>query len=118
MDDDAPCGAVLRRILAPSYVVTEAHNAELALDLVIAGHRFDVVVCDMRLDGWSGADLYRRLGRRCDPHTGCFVILSGQDVPADHPALAAELGSRLLAKPISPAALLDTLAAVRARSSP
>jgi CheY-like chemotaxis protein len=91
--------------------VTETGSAELALDLLLDGGQFDVVLCDMGLDGWSGADLYRRLVRRGDPHAARFVILSGLDVRSCRPDLAAELGDRLLMKPIRPAALLDALAA-------
>ncbi|MDB4934281.1 MAG: sensor hybrid histidine kinase [Labilithrix sp.] len=113
VEDDRDVRAALVRTLAPHYTVTETASAEHALDLVLDGFTFDVIVCDLHLEGWSGADLYKRLSRRGDPHTSRFVILSGLDVAARYPALAVELGERLLAKPMMPAALVATLASVR-----
>ena len=117
VENDPQFRRVLLRHLASCYETIEVTTAELALDLVLNGDEFDVIVCDMGLDGWSGGDLYRRLVRRRDPHASRFVMLSGLDVRARHPGLAAELGERLLEKPIGREALLSLLATVTARAA-
>lgn len=117
VEDDVHFLPALCRILERHYVVTETRTAESALDLVLGGYEFDIILSDMGLAGWSGGDLYKRLARRRDPHAGRVVILSGLDVAVVHPALAADLGDRVLAKPISPAALLAALQTVRDRAA-
>jgi CheY-like chemotaxis protein len=113
VDDDSDHRRVLTRVLARHYRVTEVSTAELALDLVLGGREYDVILCDMCLDGWSGGDLYRRLARVGDPHASRFVMFSGTDVRTRHPALAAELGDRLLQKPLDGAIMIRVLRTTR-----
>jgi CheY-like chemotaxis protein len=117
VENDVHYVPVLRRILGERYELMETRSAESALDLVLDGYQFDLIVADMGLDGWSGGDLYRRLSRRRDPHACRLVILSGLDVRAAHPALANDLGDRILAKPIAAPDLLAALEDIMARAA-
>ena len=117
VDDDALHRTMLVRVLGGHYEVVEAATAEVALDLILCGARFDVVLSDMCLDGWSGGDLHRRLHRRGDPHASVFVMLSGFDVAERCPRTAATLGGRVLRKPFVPKALLAALADVRDKAA-
>jgi CheY-like chemotaxis protein len=112
VDDDASCRRLLLRLLEPHYRVSEASTAEKALDMLISGAQYDVVLCDMSMDGWSGGDLYRRLERRGNDHTSRFVLLTGEDVKKRFPQLAFELGHRVLQKPVDPNLLLTVLTRV------
>ena len=114
VDDDRDCRRLLRRLLDEQYRVSEVGSAEAALELVLYGQGFDAVLCDLTMDGWSGADLYTRLVRRGNAHASRFVILSGDDVPARRPDLAAALGERILRKPFSAVALHRMLSNVLA----
>lgn len=111
IEDDAVQRAAIGRLLCSRYSVVGTASAEHALDFILNGHRFDVLLCDLGLQGWSGADLYRKLKRRGDPHAGRFVLFSGRDVKETDPVLSAELGSRLVLKPMTKEELLAALAA-------
>jgi putative two-component system response regulator len=117
VDDDGECIRTVSRLLRPHYSLVVENTAERALEILLHGREFDVIVCDMGMDGWSGRDLYRRLERHGNPHTARFVMLSGEDVRVTQPAFAAQLGARLLRKPVDVAVLLSVLSTVRASGS-
>ncbi len=113
IEDDVLQRVATARLLRSDYSIVETGTAEHALDFILNGHQFDVVLCDLGLHGWSGADLYTRLKRRNDPHASVFVLFSGLDAADRHPRLAAELGRRLARKPLEKPDLLRVLAAAQ-----
>ena len=113
VDDDRDCRRMLVRVLQAHYRVMDVASAEIALELLLTGYSFDVILCDMGMDGWSGADLYKRLQRKGNPHAARFVMLTGEDVAGRNPALASQLIGRLLRKPVDPAELLEVLTTIR-----
>ena len=115
VEDDDLQRAAIARLVRSEYSVVGVGTAEQALDLILYGHQFDVVLCDLGLQGWSGADLYTRLKRRNDPHASVFVLFSGLDAADRHPALAAELGRRLARKPLERVDLQRVLASALRR---
>lgn len=112
IEDEHDMRSLLTRVLEPAYFVEAVDSAERALDLILSGHTYDVVLCDMRLEGWSGGDLHKRLVRRGDPHASRFVIISGFDVAACYPSLEEELGRPILRKPAEPSLVRAAVAAV------
>jgi PAS domain S-box-containing protein len=60
-DDPAVRGMTARALRALGYGVTEAASGGAALDVVRAGHAFDLLISDLRMPGIQGQDLARRL---------------------------------------------------------
>jgi CheY-like chemotaxis protein len=118
IEDDPVQRAAIARLLASHYTVVATENAEDAVDIIMNGHQFEVVLCDLGLEGWSGVDLYRKLRRRRDRHAAVFVLFSGLDAADRYPAVAAELGGRLLRKPLQKDELLRALGDAGPRVAP
>jgi CheY-like chemotaxis protein len=116
--DDPAQRAAIVRLLASHYSVFATENAEDAVDIIMTGHQFDVVLCDLGLQDWSGVDLYRKLRRRRDRHASVFVLFSGLDAADRYPAVAAELGARILRKPLQKDELLRALGDAEPRIAP
>lgn len=79
VDDQALARAGLKLILAPEdgfQVVGEAADGAAAL-AVVAEHRPDVVVMDVRMRGMDGVEATRRL--KADPHSPPVLILTTFD---------------------------------------
>jgi len=77
VDDDDVDREQLQRLLARSgfdFQVTEAQDAELALDLIGKG-KFDCVLLDCHLPGIDGLDLIEQLSRGSMP----VLMISGRE---------------------------------------
>lgn len=86
------------------YRVITVSSAEEALDLVERA-RFDLVLCDVRLRGISGIELYRRLQHRIPS----FVFLTTDAFPADMRELFSEPNQAVLPKPFTAADVVRVL---------
>ena len=110
VDDEPLLRVMTQRQLERSgyHVVVAAHGQE-ALD-VLAVARFDVVLLDMAMPVMAGPETFRK-ARAIDP-TLRVLLISGFTTAADARALLAEGAYGLVAKPCSPAALLDAIGRV------
>lgn len=99
VDDDPMVRRALVRVLRRRYVITELESAEAALDLLDAGYTFDVIVCDLNLNGMSGRNFLVTLDAMRDVHADRVIILSGtaRDAVADE--RLESMGSRFVEKP-------------------
>lgn len=119
-DDHAANRMVLQRLLQKAgHRVTCVDGAEEVLDL-LAEAQFDLVVTDLHMPGMSGIDMLRHLrlmeagaGRRTP-----VVILSADVTPGAIQACQDAGAWGFLAKPVSTARLLDTLAQVAEQDRP
>ncbi len=63
-DDDKTCRDSIQKVLErEGHAVQTAENVDGALE-TLAGHHFDLVVCDYRMPGKTGLDLLIELRRR------------------------------------------------------
>lgn len=118
VEDDASVRRVTRLILeGAGYLVLEAPSAEVA-EQVIARRRarIDLVLSDVVLPGRSGVDLYRAI--RAETRTVPVLLMSGYPLSAPELLGEAEGECEWMAKPLSPQALLEKVAALLAQSSP
>jgi CheY-like chemotaxis protein len=109
-DDDDEFRHVVRAILeGAGHSVTEASDGAEALRQ-IERERPDVLIADMHMPGMDGLELARTLRKAQDPPA--LIGVSGNDF-ADMLEMATLLGAgATLAKPFSPAQLLDAVDAV------
>ncbi|WP_159015810.1 ATP-binding protein [Cognatiluteimonas profundi] len=119
-DDHAANRMVLQRLLQKAgHRVTCVEGGEQVLDL-LASADYDTVIVDLHMPGISGLDLMKQLrvmeagGGRRTP-----VIVLSADVTPDSIKACEQAGARaFLAKPLSTARLLDTLAEVASGERP
>lgn len=108
VDDEPNILDGLRRMLRSlrnEFDMQFAGSGSEALELM-AGHRFDVVVTDMRMPGMDGAELLKTIKEKY-PHT-IRIMLTGQ---ADETSILSTVGvvHQFLAKPCSPDRLKTVL---------
>jgi two-component system, NtrC family, sensor kinase len=110
VDDEVSVRRMLVRLLARrGFEVVEADSGAAAL-AIAGGAQLSLVLCDIRMPGMNGIDVYRELSKK-DPKLGrTFVFITG-----DRSALEIEEALRnvpILEKPFTAADLQDVLARV------
>jgi PAS domain S-box-containing protein len=73
VDDEAAIGQAIKRVLVAEHDVELVTNVTEALARVEAGHRFDLILCDLMMPAMSGMDLHREL-LRFAPHAAARVV--------------------------------------------
>lgn len=77
VDDELPVATMLSRILGDEHEVRISTSAREALDLVVSGEPFDVVLCDLLMPGMSGMDLHEQLAARRPGYERRLVFMTG-----------------------------------------
>jgi DNA-binding NtrC family response regulator len=77
VDDEVPIRRLLTRLLLRrGFDVSEADSGEAALAMAEQA-RFSIVLCDVRMPGMSGTDLYRELTAKDPKLAGGFIFITG-----------------------------------------
>jgi PAS domain S-box-containing protein len=98
IDDEQDLCDVMQEALAPYHDVVIATEARRALDLLAAGQRFDLILCDLRMPEITGLDFCARLETDNPPQASRVVFMSGNFARG---AGAATLPRPLLEKPFT-----------------
>ena len=77
IDDEPLVSASLARMLAEVGDVVAATSAKKALEYVVSGERFDVVLCDLMMPGMDGPALYDELCRVAPAQAKRMVFMTG-----------------------------------------
>jgi CheY-like chemotaxis protein len=77
IDDDQMIGNAVHRTLSGEHDVEVLTSAKEALDLIVAGRRFDVILCDMMMPVVTGMDFYDRLLQTVREQAERVVFLTG-----------------------------------------
>ena len=77
VDDETALAMALKKVLEPDHEVTAVTEGRAALDILLGGDRFDVVLCDVLMPGVSGIDLYRELERERPDIAQRIIFMSG-----------------------------------------
>lgn len=101
VDDEAAVRSVLRRFLERrGWVVIEAPNAELALELIDnPANSVDAAVVDMHLPGLAGAALCQRISAARPALATKMVVASGDARTASAALAREQVTCPVLAKP-------------------
>jgi CheY-like chemotaxis protein len=96
---------VVSRILVDEHDVRAVTNGREAVDLLLSGEPFDLVLCDLMMPEMTGADVLRQL-ERASPELGRRVafMTGGAATPAAVAFLEGTTHARL-EKPFEPDAL-------------
>ena len=77
VDDELGVLRAVKGLLGEEHDVTTSSDAREALALFERGETFDVVLCDMMMNGWNGMDLYERVRARFPEMADRFVFATG-----------------------------------------
>jgi signal transduction histidine kinase len=77
VDDEPAIGVALRRTLQDDHDVEVVTSARGALDLLEAGCRFDLILCDMMMPEQTGEGLHGELARKLPEQAERMVFLTG-----------------------------------------
>jgi nitrogen-specific signal transduction histidine kinase len=77
IDDEPAIGIALRRTLQDDHDVDAVTSARSALDLLDAGRRFDLILCDMMMPEQTGEGLHAELAGKLPDQAERMVFLTG-----------------------------------------
>ncbi len=101
VDDEPLVGAVIQRLLSPPHEVIALTQPKEALSLVLAGARFDVILCDLVMPDMTGMDLYGRLVASQPEQARRIVFMTGGAfTQASRTFVERAQGYRVLTKPL------------------
>ena len=77
VDDEPMIAAAVQRCLRRDHLVTVLHDARTALEHIVAGERFDLILCDVMMPHMTGMDLHRALAASLPQQAAAMVFLTG-----------------------------------------
>jgi CheY-like chemotaxis protein len=102
VDDDAMVAVTIGRVFSRESEVTVATSARKALELLLAGDRFDAIVCDLMMPQMTGMDLFAELVRVRPELCPRIVFLSGGAFTPEARAFLERIPNARLEKPFVP----------------
>ncbi len=106
VDDEPRLLETVRFILKDDHDVKTLTSAREALDRLLAGEHYDLVLCDLTMPGMTGVELLQRLSAERPDLTRRVVFMTGGAVTAAAAALLEDRATRCLEKPFRPGELL------------
>lgn len=117
IDDEAPFRASVRRVFERcGWSVREADDGAVALEVLSvtsSDTRFDLILCDLKMPGVSGMDVYRTVRNSRPELLSCLVFASGDTASVETAAFLQSTPCPVLEKPFELAELATVVARVR-----
>jgi len=107
VDDDDLVGITLTRALRKEHDVTLTTNGKQALDLLVSGERFDVILCDLMMPVMTGMALYAELTARVPEAVSRIVFVTGGAFTSSAEAFLGRVKNERLEKPFDRKSLRD-----------
>jgi CheY-like chemotaxis protein len=99
VDDEPSLSRIIARTLGPEYDVSVQNSAQEALDAILAGERYDLVLCDLSMPGMDGVTFYHRLEALAPELAARFIVMTGGAFTERLAAFLKETGLPRLEKP-------------------
>ncbi|HEX8704112.1 MAG TPA: response regulator [Myxococcaceae bacterium] len=109
VDDEPRLITSMRLLLEPSHDVFATTRGSEALEMVSAGERFDVIVCDLQMPEMPGKVVYERLREQAPELAERLVFISGGAYTQAARDFIRSVRNRVLEKPVRPDVLLATI---------
>lgn len=77
VDDEPMLAGLVETVLRDQQEVVVRERAREALDLILLGERFDVLLCDLMMPGMTGIDLYQELLVQAPDQAARVVFMTG-----------------------------------------
>jgi PAS domain S-box-containing protein len=106
VDDEPSIGLAIRRVLR-RHDVTVVTAAQDALDILVGGKEFDVVLSDLMMPGMSGMDLYKALAKSSPKMAARVVFLTGGAFTPEAHTFLDGISNERMEKPFVAGALRD-----------
>ena len=116
VEDELLLGRALAEQIGEVHDVKVATGGEEALALMTDG-RFDAVLCDLKMPGMSGEDLYRHVERANPEQARRFLFMTGVGFGADIERFLVEANATMLEKPFPIERALSAIANVIVRTT-
>ncbi|MBK7584414.1 MAG: PAS domain S-box protein [Myxococcales bacterium] len=99
LDDDPMIGAAVRRALMNEHDVVPLTSAREALNRIVTGEQFDVILCDVMMPHMTGVEFHRELGRVFPNQADRIVFLTGGAFTATARVFLDGVSNTLIEKP-------------------
>jgi CheY-like chemotaxis protein len=103
----------VQRLLGTEHDIVATTDPKVAVDLILAGKRFDAILCDLMMPVMSGMDVYEAIFAVDPAQARRFIFMTGGTFTERAEQFLERVGNPRLDKPLDRAALR---AAVRAMS--
>jgi CheY-like chemotaxis protein len=100
VDDELIVAEALRRALEPEHDVVAVARGADALDLLAAGRRFDLVLCDLMMPEVTGIEVHAEVARRFPEMLPRLVFMTGGAFTPEAREFLARVETPRLEKPI------------------
>jgi signal transduction histidine kinase len=115
IDDEPQLAWAMKRLLDPEHDVVAVTHGREALDRMMAGQRFDVIVCDLTMPFMTGEQLYREIDRRFGTDVASRILfVTGGALSDEGNAFLQEVRNPRLFKPFDPSELRGQIRKVMA----
>jgi PAS domain S-box-containing protein len=118
LDDEPLVCKSLKRSLEPEHDVVTLCDPSVAMDRLLAGEDFDIVLCDLVMPGMSGMDCFEELLRRRPEMATRMIFLTGGAFTPRARQFLEDNPGRWLEKPFAPEALRQRIGEALARTAP
>jgi two-component system cell cycle sensor histidine kinase/response regulator CckA len=109
IDDEEMLRRALARTLGREHTVTLAASGAAAMALIDEGQRFDLILCDLMMDGMDGLDFHETLSHRYPEQASRIIVMSGGAYTTRSIEFLRAMAGRCIAKPFDPTALRRTV---------
>jgi len=99
VDDEPMIATAIGRTLAFDHEVVVSGDAAEALERILSGERFDVLLCDLMMPQMTGMDLHAALAENAPDQAERMIFLSGGAFTAAARAFLDEVPNQRLEKP-------------------
>jgi CheY-like chemotaxis protein len=99
VDDDKRVALSLALLLRGDHDVEASIDPRAVATRVLAGERFDVIVCDLSMPGMTGMELYALIAEKAPEQAERFVFVTGGALTAAADSFINGVGNTVLEKP-------------------
>lgn len=112
VDDEEALAQAMRRSLAADHEVAAVHSASAALELLQAGQRYDVILCDLMMPQVTGMDLHAAIVAIDPAQADRMVFVTGGAFTPSAREFLDEIPNRRIEKPFDLKALRNLVASL------
>jgi PAS domain S-box-containing protein len=112
IDDEPILCRVLKRALSPEHEVLIAGGGNAAISILSHDSNFDVILCDMMMQGISGQDVYEWTGQYCKHLQSRFIFITGGAITERAQTFLKNVPNTVLGKPLDMPLLKEHIQAI------
>lgn len=107
VEDEEPVRSLLERVFSRAWYLVDAVADGLAALQFIARQQYDLIVCDLYMDGMGGQELYQHLAQYYPDLARRVIFMTGDTLSPQNEAFLRQSGCIYLGKPFALNDLLE-----------